>query len=36
MSKKPPEPPAFLGTEGTGFWKDVVNRWELALIGCHF
>jgi phage terminase small subunit len=30
MSKKPPDPPSFLGTEGAEFWKDVVNRWELA------
>jgi phage terminase small subunit len=30
MSKKPPDPPEFLGSEGTHFWKDVVNRWELA------
>jgi len=30
MSKKPPDPPAFLGADGAGFWKDVVNRWELA------
>jgi phage terminase small subunit len=30
MTKKPPEPPEFLSSEGAHFWRDVVNRWELA------
>ena len=30
MTKKPPDPPDFLGAEGAHFWRDVVQRWELA------